>query len=186
MSRNRTAALISSAAGLANGPQPLTFQNGENSIHLSSIGGPECEVPSPGDASNCAVAHETIEGGEAQPPPPRPRDADSVGLGLDRGEPAYFMSPSVTRSSQLAVQHSGTLPCVTRGQGPKALAYSARLKGQLRDQCLSGTCPSVGHRTATVASLFCCLLKTVASVTGGQTVQEVPDWKLRDLCDSAR
>lgn len=124
--------------------------------------------------------------GRHSPPTPPPRDADSVGLGLDRGEPAYFMSPSVTRSSQLAAQHSETLPCVTRGQGPKALAYSARLKGQLRGQCLSGTCPSVGHRTATVASLFCCLLKTVASVMGGQTVQEVPDWKLRDLCDSAR
>lgn len=159
------------------------FQDGENSIHLSSIGGPGCEVPFPGDASNYAIAHETTEGGEAQP---LPRDADSVGLGLDRGEPAYFLSPSVTRSSQLAVQHSGTLPCVTPGQGPKALVYSARLKGQLRGQCLSGTCPSTGHRAATVASLFCCLLKTVASVTGGQTVQEVPDWKLRDLCDSAR
>lgn len=55
LSRNRRAALISSSAGLANGPLPLTFQDVENSILSSFSGGQECEVPSPGDTSNCVT-----------------------------------------------------------------------------------------------------------------------------------
>lgn len=107
-----------------------------------------------------------------------------------RGESAYFMSPSVTRSSQLVFELGSTTQWDPTLCLPRAGAQSTCL--QLPPQrTAEGSMsewhsPQFGHRAATVASLFCFLLKTVASVTGGQTVQEVPDWNLRNLCGSAR
>lgn len=109
-----------------------------------------------GTHQTVSLAHERFRLGRHSPPGPPPRhppppgrDADSVGLELDQGRICMFhttLSDMVIRSWDGAVQRSTAGLCPTQGQRPNALVYSPHLKRQLRRQCLSGTCPRVGHR----------------------------------------